>query len=215
MRRPPRLSSRRSAVRHVRVVQRGAAAAAASARPAYSTAQRSRVQRADCGTLPGTVQPEKALSELHSVCSWLVAFHGTQQVNVGWGFSLSSLSSRLGQVAAMGQGQDFPFKMGAASSEMCNALVAAAGDPECSDQQRRRRVLHCLDLGVPVDYEDEDGACSHTSLVWRTPRHLVQHSRHSLPLSSALSALSPARSLESFSPAGGRPNERGWATLQR
>ena len=83
----------------------------------------------------------------------------------------NSLSAVLagGQVAAMGQGQDFPFKMGAASSEMCNALVAAAGDPECSDQQRRRRVLHCLDLGVPVDYEDEDGASSQTSLLGTPP----------------------------------------------
>lgn len=81
-----------------------------------------------------------------------------------WGHSLSAVLAG-GQVAAMGPGQGFPFKMGAASSEMCNALVAAAGDPDCSDQQRRRRVLHCLDLGVPVDYEDEDGASTQTSLL--------------------------------------------------
>ena len=47
--------------------------------------------------------------------------------------------------------------MGGASHELSNAIVAAAGDPACSDQQRRRRVMHCLDLGVPVDYEDPDG----------------------------------------------------------
>ena len=53
---------------------------------------------------------------------------------------------------------NFPYQVGGASAEMCNALVAAAGDPACSDMQRRRRVLHCLDLGVPVDHEDPDGA---------------------------------------------------------
>ncbi|KAK3286747.1 hypothetical protein CYMTET_5712 [Cymbomonas tetramitiformis] len=56
-----------------------------------------------------------------------------------------------------GSVQNFPFQIGGASGEMCNALVAAAGDPACSEVQRRRRVLHCLDLGVPVDYEDPDG----------------------------------------------------------
>jgi hypothetical protein len=54
---------------------------------------------------------------------------------------------------------NFPYQIGGASAEMCNALVAAAGDPSCSDMQRRRRVLHCLDLGVPVDHEDPDGMC--------------------------------------------------------
>lgn len=63
----------------------------------------------------------------------------------------NSLVMRSFQQSAPPKGGNMP------PIEFCNAFVASAGDPMQSEEGRRSRIAHFLDMGVPIDYEDPDG----------------------------------------------------------